>query len=256
MTWDLTHFSLKALLRDVGAAIVLAIIFALLGIYDTNNLALLPRLSLWTSIMLIGTIIIFLTEPMVFRRLLKDSHPAIQIIAIAFTISLPITVFLVGVNTQFSFDRPPAYWVSQFVGVMIISLLISAGRYLIFQLAGILRSGSQPVDQTKAPAELFLERLPVRFRSSTLYAVSSEGHYLRVHTDRGSPLILMRISDAVRELTGAEGLQVHRSWWVAHAGVADTKRENGRRFLILKNDEIAPVSRAYIPALKAAKLDI
>jgi len=65
----------------------------------------------------------------------------------------------------------------------------------------------------------------------------------------------MRISDAVRELSDAEGLQVHRSWWVAREGIGETKRQNGRRFLVLKNGETAPVSRSFLSALKLAGLD-
>ncbi len=38
---------------------------------------------------------------------------------------------------------------------------------------------------------------------------------LHFHTDRGSDLILMRLSDALTELKGLEGAQTHRSWWVA-----------------------------------------
>lgn len=46
-----------------------------------------------------------------------------------------------------------------------------------------------------------------------------EDRYLRIHTDGGSDLILMRLRDAVGELAGADGLQVHRSFWVARAAV-------------------------------------
>ena len=54
-----------------------------------------------------------------------------------------------------------------------------------------------------------------REAAAELYAIESEDHYLRVHTSAGQELILMRLADAVRELAGVEGLQTHRSWWVA-----------------------------------------
>jgi len=255
MTWTETHIILKVLARDTLICIGLGLAFAFLGVYDTDGLALLPRIFFWTVIMCFGAVLFSLVEPLVFGRLLKAAHPAAQILVVAIIISLPITVFLVGLNTQFSFDWPARHWVGQFGSVIIISLIATLARFFVFQFASRIRDQEQDDEETLDPRGAFLERLPVKYRSADLYAVSSEGHYLRVHTDRGSHLILMRISDAIRELKNADGLQIHRSWWAARAGIADVKREKGRHMLVLKNDEVAPVSRSFLPAVKSANLD-
>ena len=91
----------------------------------------------------------------------------------------------------------------------------------------------------------------MKLRGAALYAVEAEDHYLRVHTDRGSDLILMRLSDAVSELEGIEGAQTHRSWWVAKDAVADVSRGDGRATLVLKDGAHAPVSRTFARALRA-----
>jgi DNA-binding LytR/AlgR family response regulator len=96
----------------------------------------------------------------------------------------------------------------------------------------------------------FLERLPARLRAATILAVEAQDHYLQVHTNAGRELILMRLSDAVAELEGLEGAQVHRSWWVARAAVAEARREERRAILTLKDGSEVPVSRAYVVALK------
>jgi hypothetical protein len=75
----------------------------------------------------------------------------------------------------------------------------------------------------------FIDRLPFKLRGAAIRAVSSEDHYLRVHTDRGSDLILMRLSDALTELEGLEGAQTHRSWWVAKDAVLDVSRGDAGR---------------------------
>ncbi|WP_300377548.1 LytTR family DNA-binding domain-containing protein [Henriciella sp.] len=103
-------------------------------------------------------------------------------------------------------------------------------------------------------ARAFLERLPVKYRTAELWAVSSEDHYCRVHTSLGSDLILMRLSDADRELASADGLRVHRSWWVSRAAVRDARREGGRIILILKSDIEVSVSRSHQEAVRAAGL--
>ena len=108
--------------------------------------------------------------------------------------------------------------------------------------------------QAKDVTAQFMQRLPVKFRTAALWAVSSEDHYLRVHTSLGEELILMRLADAMRELDGTDGLQTHRSWWVAKEGVADARREAGKLYLVLKSGKEAPVSRTYQSAVKDAGL--
>jgi DNA-binding LytR/AlgR family response regulator len=98
----------------------------------------------------------------------------------------------------------------------------------------------------------FIERLPLRLRGARLIGVQAEDHYLRVHTDQGSDLILMRLSDALEELEGLEGAQTHRSWWVAKDAVRGASRGNGRATLALEGGLTAPVSRRYAKALREA----
>jgi DNA-binding LytR/AlgR family response regulator len=85
-----------------------------------------------------------------------------------------------------------------------------------------------------------------------LYAVSSEDHYLRLHTSKGSDLILMRLSDAIIELEGLEGAQTHRSWWVAKEAVESTRRDGDKVVLLLKGGAEAPVSRPNMRPLREA----
>lgn len=99
-----------------------------------------------------------------------------------------------------------------------------------------------------------MERLPAKYRSAKLYAVSSEDHYLRVHTSLGEALILVRLADAVELLEGADRLQVHRSWWVAGAGIEDVVRSNVKLVLKLKSGGAALVSRTYQKAAREAGL--
>jgi len=68
----------------------------------------------------------------------------------------------------------------------------------------------------------------------------------------GETMILMRLADAIRELTTLEGLQVHRSWWVARQGLADVSRGDGRVALKLKSGVEAPVSRANLKLVREA----
>lgn len=85
-------------------------------------------------------------------------------------------------------------------------------------------------------------------------ALQSEDHYVRVHGPRGSELILIRLREAIAEMDGEPGDQVHRSWWVARAGI-DRVERSGRSWIIhLMNGETAPVSRDAIYRLSQAGL--
>lgn len=75
-------------------------------------------------------------------------------------------------------------------------------------------------------------------------ALEAEDHYVRVHNVDGSKLVLQRLSDAVAKVSDVDGLQVHRSWWVASAAVTGTYVEDGRRWVRLVNGLTIPVSRS------------
>src|SRR5690606_2164905 len=106
--------------------------------------------------------------------------------------------------------------------------------------------------RTDSAAPRFLDRLPPRLRGATLRAVQAEDHYLRLHTDRGSDLILMRLSDAPGELGGPAGARAHRRSRVARGAVRGAARGDGRAALTLEGGIVAPVSRRYARALRAA----
>lgn len=94
--------------------------------------------------------------------------------------------------------------------------------------------------------------LPAGLRTAAIHAVEGHDHYVRVHTDRGSALVLLRLSDAVVRLWDVEGARTHRCWWVARGAVQGARRGRGRAVLSLPGGLNVPVSRTYAPALRGA----
>lgn len=99
------------------------------------------------------------------------------------------------------------------------------------------------------PGAPFLDRIPARLGRDLLH-LHMQDHYVEVHTGEGSDLLLLRFRDALREVEGLDGAQVHRSHWVARAAVAGVERRNGRIALRLANGSRVPVSRSFAPALR------
>lgn len=104
----------------------------------------------------------------------------------------------------------------------------------------------------RPPAEPALAgRLSPSFTGPIL-ALQSEDHYVRVHGGGESELLLMRLRDAIAEMNGVPGEQVHRSWWVARGGIAGFE-PSGRAWTIrLINGEAAPVARESVSRLHRA----
>lgn len=109
-----------------------------------------------------------------------------------------------------------------------------------------------PAPSPPPPPNPLLDQLPAEL-GSTIIALEMEDHYVRVHTALGSALVLMRLRDAMALIGDLEGMQVHRSWWVARAAVEDVVREGRNIRLKLARGIEAPVARAQVAVLREAR---
>lgn len=110
---------------------------------------------------------------------------------------------------------------------------------------------SRPTSVVAVSAPSFLDRLPPRL-GRDLLCLQMEDHYVRAHTAKSSDLILTPLKDAIAELGDTPGMQVHRSWWVAKAAVAEPVANGRNLSLRLINGLEVPVSRASVAKLKLA----
>ncbi|NHK29102.1 LytTR family transcriptional regulator [Parvularcula flava] len=244
------------ILGAVAFSLVMGLLFSFWSVYNTDYMPFQERVFFWTSTFVVGNLATALVTPWVIDDALRDRHPALHILLIAAIVSAPVTLVLAAFQYGFNPLWSPVTWVVRYGYVIVISLTNITLGYIAFKAFGLIGPApgedapestgpAKTATERPSPAARFMDRLPVKYRGATLHAVSSEDHYLRVHTDRGEELILMRLSDALRELEDADGVQTHRGWWVSRDGVADTARENGKLCLILKSGRQAPVSRSF-----------
>ena len=109
------------------------------------------------------------------------------------------------------------------------------------------RTGAAPL--STAQHVRFLDRLPAKLGQDVVY-LSVSGHYVNAVTSQGSGVILMRFADAVAEL-GDMGMQVHRSYWVAHDHITAVYRRDERTFVRVTGGHEVPVSRSHLSAVRA-----
>ena len=223
-----------------------AVVLAVIAPFGMDPAPLGLRLLYWLGMLNVGTLVGIGVARLVRRWAFCEERPLIGAAIVAGGITPPLTLI--------------AWWVTGRVFgptvVTVPSLALDVFVVSAAMLAINLVADRQPPETHAAVAGAappkFLERLPPKLRGAELYAVEAEDHYLRLHTSRGSDLILMRLSDAVAELDGLEGAQTHRSWWVARSGFSDAKRGDGRAVLALKDGAEAPVSRSFAKALREA----
>ena len=131
------------------------------------------------------------------------------------------------------------------LAVGIVPFSVNALLYLILKLHPMVPVGAplDYVEETDEHPRLF-ERLSDDL-GDELIRISVKDHFVHVHLVGGSERLRMRFGDAVGELEGVPGMQVHRSHWVAEGAVEGYVQIGGRVSLCLSDGSEVPVSRNY-----------
>lgn len=239
-------------LREIGIYAVIGAFLTVIRPYNgSGNLPLWGAYLYWTGLVLTGSFSAEATRTLMEQTGRKFGVPVMMAL-MSVTSALAVTAMVILLEFMIIGRSIPLDYLPRLFGlVWVIAAAVTAVGFMIERT--VLAPVTEPV-KGATPEETFLSRLPVKYRTAELYAVSAEDHYLRIHTSHGEELILMRLADALRELAGADGLQVHRSWWVAKAAVRDTRRQGGKLSLVLPSGKEAPVSRTFQAEVKAAGL--
>ncbi|KAA0573971.1 LytTR family transcriptional regulator [Azospirillum sp. B21] len=237
---------------------------ALLGPFGTfREMGFLSRLAYWGGLITTGWSMFELVVQ-VARRVLPNLERTwpLMLAAAFLTVGVLQTLVVALLENRLRGQDflTPAGLAELFGYVLVITTLVAAlPVWLELREQGIVghRPPAPPessIDGRPATPRLapFLDRIPSRL-GRDLLALEMEDHYVRVHTALGSDLILMRMRDAVAELAGIDGRQVHRSYWVAASAVAAVERKpDGKLSLRLTNGLLVPVSRTHAPSVRAA----
>lgn len=239
----------RDLVRSLAVAGAAALVLTVAGAFDTGTKPFQERLIYWLIVMGAGSAWGQICQRLLERRTELDSRPWLHIAVLTALVAGPMCLFVWAATGLFFGGG--LYSLSM-LGLLVLPVVTVTAAVS----ALVVLLGRRPVE-THASADparpaRFVERMPLRLRHARLIAVEAEDHYLRVHTDRGSDLILMRLADALDELEGLEGAQTHRSWWVAKDSVRGATRRDGRATLELECGVTAPVSRRYARALREA----
>jgi len=250
------------LVRGAAIAVVGGLFLAFSGAFGSSQAPFAGRALYWIGLLEFGTLLNIGLRALVRRSRTVASRPMISTVVSFVSLTAMLSPVVVAVTGwAYGWSNGPGHLAYIAVAVALISAVMTgvnvlAERQPLLTHAAPTAPPSLAASETPTiadtPLAAFEARLPPKLRGASLYAVEAQDHYLRLHTSRGSDLILMRLSDALAELKGIEGAQVHRSWWVARDALVEAKRADGRAVLTLPSGAEAPVSRTYVKALREA----
>ena len=237
-------------LKSVLINLFLGLVIGYLGPFGSFETTLQSRLVYWVLVVFSGHFIYFNVIQLVaqfFKS--KNVHPVIPFFISSLVSALLFSFVVIYISSFFfdlQFDATQSFKFF-FPKVFILGTVINIVRIMVNNFYELAHSA--PKDVPVTADNLFLRRLPKKI-GTELICFSMEDHYLHVHTDEGSHMMLLRMKDALVELEEYAGFQVHRSWWVASNAIVDVKREPRKATLIMKNEMAVPVSQKYLPVLK------
>jgi hypothetical protein len=233
--------------RVLGVATVVAAFIILAGSWRATPAALFKLAAQTLAFAWTGSMLGLFSARFVARFPIWNTNFWLAGLVTGMVMAGPMCAVVWLVETVTEGHAPP---LSALPGTLWTVAIISIGASCVAVLLN-RRAAAAVALAAAAPAPpKFLERLPLKLRGAEVWAVEAEDHYLRLHTSKGQDLILLRLADAVAELDGIEGAQVHRSWWVARDAIVDAKRGDGRAVLTLKDGAEVPVSRTYAGQLR------
>jgi len=234
----------KFALSGVGISLIAGTILTIMAPYQTGGFPFLWRFIYWTSLCFVGGLGAAAFAPLA-KKLGITASAVKTVFGQSLLATLIVCVCLVGLDLFRNGDASLLRFLALFGLVWVISIIISG-------IAHLAERAANPENTKSHSRPALYERLKPSLRQSEIYALTAEDHYVRVITSKGEDLILLRLSDAIKEISPLPGLMTHRSWWVAEAGVKSVKKSDGKLSLELHSGQTAPVSRSNAKTVKDA----
>ncbi len=229
----------KSLMPMITVCAIAGVILAIMAPYGTHVFSPLYRFIYWTGLSLaggLGASIVILFAHLFKLKLGKWQMALAQ--SVTSTLAV-LSIILIMAASTYGMPSAKAIFVTMFY-IWVVAATIT--------IIGALLNGQKKARETAPNRAALYERLPPKLRSADIYALAAEDHYVRVITSKGDDLVLMRLSDAIRETAPLKGLSPHRSWWVAEAGVDKVKKTE----IILRSEQTIPISRTGMKLVRAA----
>lgn len=229
--------------RTLGVLLLVSLVLGLSGPFETFVLLEpVPRVIYWTAMCGLTYIAGWFAGGYVLRIIEPyTQHKYLRILACGIASGLAVWPVVIILNV-ITFGKSQAGWIPA-SGLLIYCVLIA----ITVAAASTLKQNETTEHQTTQPK--IVSRLPQNLRG-TLISLSVQDHYVEVATNKGTGLVHFRLLDAIDDCDEVEGLQIHRSHWVAIAGIKSVFRRDGKTLVETIRGDLLPVSRTHLPKIK------
>lgn len=238
--------------RTQTVLLAVAVILGLAGPFGTAEvMRLVPRIVYWLAVCEVtfacGSFISQASDH--FKpRFHGSEHLFAAVVGLIIGVVIAIEIFLFNWAIFGISPLRAGYALTLVSNVVIVAVIIRVAISLLRQNTPDTTIAA-PQDAPPAPKVALVERLPYDKRGP-LISLSVNDHYVDVVTTKGQEMLLMRLADAIRE--AGDGLQVHRSHWVARDHIISVTRDGAKAVIKTSDGRDIPVSRTYVPMLKEA----
>ncbi len=216
------------------------LVLAVLAPFGTHSFALPYRLLYWIGLCLAGGIGAGLAD-LIAYILKREFAPWPRALLQSITATILVTSVIL-IMTKY------AYGMLNFMQTLNVLMYVWVISATISAVGALMNSKKSDTKNSTSQRAALYERLPPHLRSSEIYALAAEDHYVRIITSKGDELVLMRLSDAIKETTPLIGISPHRSYWVAEKGV----KKVGKSDLTLHTEQNIPISRNGMKLVREA----
>lgn len=233
--------------RTLAIMAVIAVALGMAGPFGTFvDLAIGPRFAYWVAVVFstygVGTFFAWIVLTLLGERV-KSRWANVLVIGLSSSLPVTLTVALLDLVFLANDFVAPA----RLAVLWSYCLVIAMGIGLIIVLTQPEAAAAAPAVE-KAPPGI-LARLPLQARGK-LSHMSMQDHYVDIVTDRGHALVLLRLGDAMKETGEIEGLQIHRSHWIALQAVKRVHKAAGKISVEMADGTMLPISRGFVAAAR------
>ncbi len=234
-----------ATLLHLAAVAALTLVLASSGAFDSDRLALPHRMLMFAvvSALLIGQASLLAGLARGLSGTGRPGKVAAVAAAVAATLLLmTVEIDLLKLTPLAPYDRDPLPGFALFLAPFVAPVAA-----LVIGLRWIERRGPTappaPVPAAPAPEPTAAAACPVR----RIHAVD---HYLEVWSEGRRRLLRGSMTEAVRRMPAASGVQPHRSWWIARSEIVRMERRGRDHRLVLSDGQRVPVARARLAEVR------
>lgn len=232
--------------RLVTGVAIYVVVMVVMGPFGQGERFMLSqRLGLWVLYVLLGFPIMAGIHDWLYTRWRgRDAAGTVgRIVLSALIATVPVlgVVEAIGLAEGRPLPRSAEDFVRSGLEVMVAALpfMVLLEGYRNRQSAGAV-----PLASAEMPDMGFWRDL------GEVNAFCAQGHYTRVYTASGQRFVDKPFADMLAMAAATEGVQVHRSWWVARAAVDRIDRKGSSAQIAIRGGVSVPVARRRMLLLR------